>query len=120
MKLKVGDYVRFNRGGIKVAKLLENINNSDYWETNIHQIILASDIIESSSKIIDLIQAGDYVNGYEVMEPKYHYMGNNFIDFDREIDAGSGYGYQLLEKDIKSIVTKEQFEQMEYRIGEDE
>lgn len=65
----------------------------------------------SSPNIIDLIQVGDYVNGDWINEIKdgrpYHEDYND-----------SYYSWYLDEEDIKSIVTHEQFSQMEYKIGE--
>ena len=54
------------------------------------------------------MKVGDYVNGERVINiiKKYKYLEVS----DEEIIID--------EKDIKSIVTKEQFESMEYKIGE--
>ena len=64
-------------------------------------------IIKSSPNIIDLIEVGDYVNGNRVL-----------VVENREIFFGSGFGIMMILKneDIKTIVTKEQFEEMNYEI----
>lgn len=71
-------------------------------------------IVKHSKNIIDLIEVGDYVNGHLVVD----IIG----DEDRtEIGIESDhiiYHYVDDEK-IKSIVTKEQFAQAEYKIKED-
>ena len=67
-------------------------------------------IVKSSPNIIDLIEVGDYVNGRKVYkndENDYLYL----IGFDADGDF-----YEDSIKDIESIVTKEMFEQMEYKI----
>lgn len=71
-----------------------------------------SDVIKASYSIIDLIEPGDYVNGVMIESmnnsikpipiPQYKNECGKYIDFD--------------ESDIKSIVTKEQFEAMEYKV----
>lgn len=72
-------------------------------------------IVKHSKNIIDLIEVGDYVNEHRVYEVvrdvnSYVILENvgYYVDTSETID----------EKDIKSIVTKEQFEQMEYRVKE--
>ena len=68
-----------------------------------------NDVIKASYNIIDLIEVGDYVNGMKVDSISktlvYHFYTN-----DMECAMHEG--------DIKSIVTKEQFKSMEYRLGE--
>ena len=68
-------------------------------------------IINASHNIIDLIEVGDYVNGYYVED-----VFKTFVN----VAVGSNYFQSptIYENEIKSIVTKEQFENMEYRIGE--
>lgn len=65
-------------------------------------------IIKSSPNIIDLIEVGDYVNGEFVEEIKNNVIYNNYNCF------GAPYT-RIEEEDIRSIVTKEQFEAMEYK-----
>ena len=68
-------------------------------------------VVKASYDIIDLIEVGDYVNGYYVED-----VLKTFVN----VAVGSNYFQSptIYEKDIKSIVTKEQFKNMEYRIGE--
>ena len=61
-------------------------------------------IIKSSFNIIDLIEVGDYVNGYEVTSK------DQFLGF-------GNHDWYMTNDEIKSIVTKEQFSAMEYRLG---
>ena len=125
--MKVGDYVR-TRGGY-IAKF-EGINEGFYEFDNI--IIdessavrenLFVDIVEKSSpNIIDLIEVGDYVNGDRVKALKgdieSHKINNEddviYTEYINDYDEWCGFE----EDEIKSIVTKEQFSQMEYRIEE--
>lgn len=57
------------------------------------------------------------MNGSEVVSEKYINYDINFINVDSEISSGWGYGV-IPENEIKSIVTKEQFENIKYRVGE--
>ena len=105
--MKAGDYVRTKYGDIfkyiktdEDGKLRRTLNSDN---ENITTGFELSDVTKSSPNIIDLIKEGDYVNGSKV-----EWVGNDFIAFGR-LD----YAY---EKDIKSIVTKEKFESMEYKV----
>lgn len=108
--MKVGDYVRaitFSKE-VKIARIEEIENSFIYLDNK----FVVSDIIKSSPNIIDLIEVGDYVNGGKVYEKEKEYIVIN-ADFGRLFEFMNIY-----EKDIKSIVTKEQFESMEYKVGE--
>lgn len=72
-----------------------------------------------SDKIIDLIEVGDYVNGKEV---KQIAMFEGFPDYPKLIFTDKKHlitGETIENKDIKSIVTHEQFESIEYKVEED-
>ena len=63
-------------------------------------------IVKASYNIIDILEVGDYVNGYEVTSK------DQFLGF-------GNHDWYMLDNEIKSIVTKEQFSSMEYRLGDD-
>jgi len=112
--MKTGDYVRTGISGLniqRIGKIKEII--SEYF---IHTDIGTYDkenIINFSPNIIDLIEVGDYVNGYMVENIDAGLNGDII-----EIATGTNYfqSPSLYNEDIKSIVTKEQFESMEYKI----
>jgi hypothetical protein len=123
MKLKVGDYIRTKNhngfpGGIGIILKTEDDEiHKTKWITldvpldRISFLIQQSEIIKSSNNIIDLIEVGDYVNGYKIK--------NITMKCDKTIKTlQSDYIYDICECNIESIVTKEQFESMEYRLGE--
>lgn len=60
-----------------------------------------------SYNIIDLIEVGDYVNGCKVIKNTLKDGGNIVI-----VQGGNCF----TSEEIKSIVTKEQFEQMTYKV----
>ena len=116
--MKVGDYVRTEKGIAKIIGKNDDVrfHYPDAWETDTYleinddtEYVYDEDIIKSSPNIIDLIEAGDYVNGVEVTEIK---DGKPFKE-----DYNDPY-YSYYFDDIYSIVTKEQFESMEYKVGE--
>ena len=137
--MKVGDYVRTKLGIAKIIDIKENpkgektiycldkdvINISECELGDMYSIInpIAEEvtnefdinfgdekqIIKSSPNIIDLIEVGDYVNGKEI-----DFIGKDGVYSDYD----NAQYYYCEEKDIESIVTKEQFENMEYKIND--
>ena len=115
--MKIGNYVRTKRG--LIGKIV-NINTfrepcmkygieasylDDIW------FIGDDDIKLVKEELVDLIEVGDYVNGHKVFKKEQCEL--------RVEDRENTWGISILdETDIKSIVTKEQFEAIEYRIGE--
>lgn len=94
MELEIGMYVRTINGKIWIIKSQQAISG--------HK----KDIINASYNIIDLIEVGDYVNGRKI----------DFISEDTLYSDYNNADYYYFEKeDIKSIVTREQFESMEYK-----
>ncbi len=123
MKLEVGMYVRTKDGDIDrvvlpykgvCANPLCNCKHIS-CERNYYD----EDTIKTiSNDIFDLIEVGDYVNGYIVEETKRSYDGKIWIDNGtRGYDEGGEYIIWKRNEDIKSIVTKEMFQNVEYRIG---
>ena len=117
--MKVGEYVRLDRcQGINKIDEEDEIGTfyledviGDEWGDETFRLD-TNDVIKSSPNIIDLIEVGDYVNGCLVSEIKDKWLILNYADIET---------YEQLERkneNIKTIVTKEQFSQMEYRIGE--
>lgn len=113
-----GDYVRTKHGIENITDIKEWVNFQGYekiittdknqYETLYEQ----SEIIKSSPNIIDLIEVGDYVNGYLVTEKDI----NNELRYIDLKDRNMKYVKYL---DIKSIVTKEMFSSAEYRVEND-
>ena len=68
--------------------------------------------IKTSYNIIDILEVGDYVNGLLIVDKFYDYANKEMVfQTDRS-------NFRNL-KDIKSIVTSQQFESMQYRLGDD-
>lgn len=117
MELKKEMYVRINTDMreicIDIGKIKQINQDTIYVEMD-NKLPISfskSEISKSSSNIIDLIQVGDYVNGYLVIEKDI----NNELRYIDLKDRNMKYVKYL---DIKSILTKEKFSSMEYKIGE--
>ena len=120
--MKVGDYVRTDDGCICKVLKYTNISDNDFYVNtdSKYDVIYKSWIVKSSPNIIDLIEVGDYVNGYEIIDIIYEkdnikYLETEITKFDNVYPIGN---VDIYKNDIKSILTKEQFKSMEYRIGE--
>lgn len=116
MKLEIGMYVRTKKGEIFKFVKIENEHYRRTWGSDgetITTVFELKNVAKASHNIIDLIEVGDYVNGYYVTTGNQN-VGSIYI---AEID-GLGLKKKLYNKDIKSIVTKEQFESMSYRLGD--
>ncbi len=120
-KIEVGEYVRTNCEIYKIVEFMKNENGKvigAYDEIGFYRNFTLFHIVKHSKNIIDLIEVGDYVNGKQV---KHIAMFEGFPDYPKLIFVDE---YRLLpdetceNKDIKSIVTKEQFEQVKYKVGE--
>ena len=117
--LKIGEYTRINGKIGKVKDIILNRNNYEgsgiYLENE--KFVLGKEEIyklKSSYNIIDLIEEGDYVNGVEV-------IGKEFDNFNKEyLQCGVGdYVICTFEvKDIKTILTKEQYENNCYKVDD--
>ena len=130
--MKVGDYVRTNNG--LIFKIVGG--NEDNWELDIEYSKLEysednwlelyryndnagwfiKENCKSSPNIIDLIEAGDYVNGKKVIDTFTDYIFDYSEDFKVIRFSETDILHDV--KHIKSIVTKEQFEQMSYKVGD--
>ncbi len=122
--MNVGDYVRTKCGiakivGTEAQDLIINLDKAImYNHVNYIASCTLDEIIKSSPQIIDLIEVGDYVNGRKVSK----------INLDKTLNKEkcilcADTNYDCLDtvyknEDIKSIVTHEQMEAMQYRVEE--
>ena len=125
MELKEGMYVKTkitdNCNCVYIRKIIEIEDDSvfNYNQIYIDEAVVdgwgddrividVEEISKASNNIIDLIEIGDYVNGYKVNRIEENYVVINEIWTGREL---------LKNEDIKSILTKEQFESMSYKVN---
>ena len=112
--MKVGDYVRVKnteKDYIEITQIKKFYLDEfvDYRDNDYS----VNEIIKSHPNIIDLIEVGDYVNGVEVLEKQIDELNEEYL----QCGVGDYVVCTYETKDIKSILTKEQFESMEYKVG---
>ena len=126
-EIKVGEYVRTKQGYIaKLQEILVNVGSyffdrtiqkvcGDDWNA-ISENTLKKEIVKHSFNILDLIEVGDYVNGWKVeMKAKDCITGKWYVSEDGGDDY---YDHVAFNEQIKSILTKEQFEANAYKLEE--
>ena len=120
-KIEVGEYVKTKEGRIAQIKSID-------YEAGIYRfdrIIYINDfrmkedvlynnemfkklIVKHSKQLIDLIEVGDFVNGYKVISVDYDVMNDTTECI--ELDLNSNYQYNFISiRQIKTILTKEQY-----------
>lgn len=125
--IEVGEYVRIDKDHriivLGIAKVVKTINETIYVKNNFELPITIdkNSISKHSKNIIDLIEVGDYVNGREV---KHIAMFEGFPDYPKLIFVDEKHlvpGETAENKDIETILTKEQYMANCYKVGgEDE
>lgn len=122
-EIEVGEYVRTEEG---IIQKCTDVDNSYVYADDILSYNFQGDIeipnsyvektriVKHSKNIIDLIEVGDYANGHRVVnviiEPA---PSGKCVDIDSYKPSEE---CTIWEEDIKSIVTKQQFESIEYKI----
>ncbi len=130
--MNIGDYVRTSSGII--AKYLGREGNkykfdkdiywfyeyyNDYIYDDDYEEWLKNEDVKVSKELIDLIEVGDIVNGKQVtrtfIDPftKKRRLEIEGTEINWQGDMSSIY---IENEDIKSIVTHQQFKEMEYKI----
>lgn len=113
--LKPNDYFRTFDGQIFKSMNASPIeDNKIYYKNGYYTWADISAVDNFSDDPIDLIELGDYVNGYLVTGFDYQYSSNKKVVFSNvRLD---GTGIKIPAKDIKSIVTKEMFDSVKYEV----
>ena len=124
MEIKEGMYVRYIRSfkdNIQEKPVVEidkvrridegNINLENWHESWIYPLNYFVKMLtkDPSFEVINILEVGDYVNGYEVKCIMKTLLG---------FENGQDGDWYISNENIKSIVTKEQFESMSYKVGE--
>ena len=134
MELKEGMYVRTKYNDfcnmVAIRKMDEIDDDGSFWiddyiidtygdeQDKLHE----EDVEFASEDIVNVIKSGDYVNGERVIAlrkdipERYIHMNSkdNFIFV--EYDLANNWYYGIDTDKIKTVVTKEQFENMAYKI----
>mgnify|MGYP001864308915 FL=1 len=123
MKLEKGMYVRTKNGIIfkyypcRNNEYDEELNIYSEWDDDGRNYDCYT-IANASYNIIDLIDKGDYVNDYKILEIVKEFK----VIVDKlELNTRDGNYYlkQFTNNEIKTIVTKEVFKANEYRMETD-
>lgn len=136
LELKENMYVRTKDGIIAKVDYIDD--NTIFFDKDLYRTysdsinFLEKDnlerIVKASYNIIDLIEVGDYLNGFKVSKIERYdtntiiKIGNstfNVLEGEKIYTPSydNNNGYEKIEK-LKSIVTHEQIEQMEYKVGD--
>lgn len=109
---KLMGYMAFNENKIAIW------TNTTEKDIKITPVIDKDAIIKASYSIIDILEVGDYVNGSKVIEIEkdYKFIDNEIRDI---LWLDNKRNNAVWKETIKSIVTKEQFSSMEYKLGDD-
>lgn len=105
-KIEVGEYVRTDNGEIKLVTQELKDFIDEYESLTEKGFVEFLGRIKHSKQLIDLIEEGDYVNGYRVINEGSCPCGE-CVDIDSNKDSSK---CTLREEDIKTILTHEQFE----------
>lgn len=124
--IEVGEYVRLarNQGINKIIDedddgfLVLDVTIADEYGEECFEISLQDvdkEIVKHSKNITDLIEVGDYVNGYKVISIDTN-APNNCKECI-ELDRNNAYEYQWISRnEIETILTKEQYMQNCYTV----
>ena len=123
--IKVGMYVRTNYGIIEIINNILEYTGDVYYLNSFHTAVKLDKetnvagskgkVIKASFNIIDLIEVGDYVNDYKILD-MVDVKDSNEKAFTIFQHKGTDTIYFYSNEDIKSIVTKEQFESVKYEV----
>ena len=118
MKLEVGMYARTKDGYISQYKYYDTTNMGKLLCIPLSNGTFANieDIVKVSYNIIDILECGDIISFYEDIDnyKKQYVIGiPDLITLDNIKDKITNDNIRLV-----SILTKEQFEQITYKVGE--
>ena len=111
MEIKVGEYVRTKEWGI--AKVHKVDNGKVTWVKNKNNRVTHyfTQLKEPSKDLIDLIEVGDIVELSDVLHKDILYVWSKRMIKALKEDIENGI-------QLKSILTKEQFESIKYVVGD--
>lgn len=120
LELKENMYVRTKDGIIdKILKLNKSYVKGVSQKDELYAYDI-DNIVKASYNIINILEVGDYVNGYKVtgIGGTYHGRKDIAIYCDYQENEKTGKWIMIYDDEIKSVITHEQMEQMAYKVGE--
>ena len=127
MKLEVGIYVRTKKG---IAKIIDRILEPDHyyfkmWVTDKfleinddNEYISEADVIKASYNIIDILEEGDILVDDTNRKLEILLIDNELMVRNAGLIYDNNYYLPIKSIAIKSVITHEQMEQMEYKVEE--
>ena len=120
--MKVGDYV-ITKDRLHIGKIY-NINNfrepSMMYAIDFPKaddfVFMGENDFKSSSNIIDLIEVGDYVNGYLVTMVSKDVYGEPIVFVGQRLIEENGFYRSYYNNQINYVLTKEQFESIQFKV----
>ena len=128
MIVKEGLYVRTKYNDfcnmVAIRKIDEIDDDGSFWiddyiidtygdeQNKLHE----EDVEFASEDIVNVIKPGDYVNGYLVTAVSKDAYGETIVFVGQRLIEEAGYYRSYYSKDIKTIVTKEQFNSVKYEV----
>ena len=126
MKIEIGEYIRTKQGDISKVRYVDEesifLEDSVWSKNDLYEktgVLYFDDeeIAKHSKNIIDLIEVGDYVNGCLIVKIyKDPFLEGQINLWTNMLFPNKYYKEKITDKNIKTIVTKEQFKNMEYRL----
>lgn len=119
MELNVGYYIRTDKGYIAKIKQIQddnyifcdNVIKKEFCDSYEQCYSDTINIVKPSENILDLIKAGDYVNGVKVTEEMIKMRDEQGV-----FGLPDKHRVFIDEIKVKNIVTKEQFESVKYEV----
>ena len=111
--IEVREYVRINNDfriiALGIGKVIKINQDTIYVKMNFELpfAFKLENIAKHSKNLIDLVEDGDYVNGYKIIAINYK---ENYITIQNINEFGENGIKVLQEDEIKTILTKEQME----------
>lgn len=121
MKLEVGMYVRLQNDAenIVIINRIANVFETTILTENDGSIYQGEytkeNVIKANYYRIDILEVGDYVNGYKIgyIDDCKGAMRQFYYDYENPNDDVGHW-----EEEIKSVITHEQMEQMAYKVDD--
>lgn len=123
MEIKENEFVRTDNGIFKVTKIdgLYIYLDKQYFDNQyqtMRDVTFKERIVNHSFNIINLIEIGDFVNGMKVDDISNIQRLNKTIQKCLWVNIEDGY--DIINEEIKTVLTKEQYERNCYTVKEEE
>lgn len=118
-KIEVGDYVRIVEARRSMISKVYDVQegkteliDKKYFcmVEGVEEWFTSKDIVKNSWNILDVLEKGDYVNGYKAVHITGYYV---------EVESNHRYDLCFEEDEIEDILTHEMYEKKCYKVKEE-